>query len=230
MLFIVLAVLLSAAALLAVAYPMLARARAATPAAGAAQETLDELLGQRDATLQALRELNFDHNLGKIGDEDFVAFEANLKQTRRRLSAGAWIAGRPRPTTNSTWRWSRWSGRASRRWPPAVGFVRPAATRPRRMRSSARRAAPRSSRPARRRDRPAPSAAGPTSRAIVSAAAAARRCRRPQRYLKRKLVAARRKGDPGLIRFGCIQNQLEGWCIALGGNCVQHLRQVAASE
>ena len=78
--FIVLAVLLSAAALLAVVYPLLAHAHAATPAAGAAQETLDELLGQRDATLQALRELNFDHNLGKIGDEDFAAFEANLKQ------------------------------------------------------------------------------------------------------------------------------------------------------
>jgi len=81
MLFIVLAILLSAAALVAVAYPVLAKARTAEPAISTAQETLDELLNQRDAALQALRELNFDHRVGKITDEDFTAFEANLKRT-----------------------------------------------------------------------------------------------------------------------------------------------------
>ncbi len=30
--------------------------------------------------MQALRELNFDHRMGKISDEDFAVFDANLKQ------------------------------------------------------------------------------------------------------------------------------------------------------
>ena len=30
--------------------------------------------------MQALRELNFDHRMGKISDEDFAVFELNLKQ------------------------------------------------------------------------------------------------------------------------------------------------------
>lgn len=78
--FIVLAILLSAIALFAVAYPIILRSNSSRPAAAAAQETLDELLAQRDAAFQALRELNFDHRVGKITDEDFVAFEAHLKQ------------------------------------------------------------------------------------------------------------------------------------------------------
>jgi hypothetical protein len=76
--FIVLAILLTAAALLAVAYPILANAPAARPAT-TATESLDELLGQRDAAMQALRELNFDHRVGKISDEDFAVFDASLK-------------------------------------------------------------------------------------------------------------------------------------------------------
>ena len=79
MLFIVLAILLTAAALLAVAYPILSKGSAATPSSSA-EESLDELLGQRDAAMQALRELNFDHRMGKISDEDFAVFELNLKQ------------------------------------------------------------------------------------------------------------------------------------------------------
>lgn len=78
--FIVLAILLSAIALFAVAYPIILRSSTARPAAVSAQETLDELLAQREAAFQALRELNFDHRVGKITDEDFVAFEAHLKQ------------------------------------------------------------------------------------------------------------------------------------------------------
>ena len=76
--FIVLAILLTVAALLAVAYPVLAKAPAAKPAT-TATESLDELLGQRDAAMQALRELNFDHRVGKISDEDFAVFDASLK-------------------------------------------------------------------------------------------------------------------------------------------------------
>jgi hypothetical protein len=79
MLFIVLAILLTAAALLAVAYPVLTRGSASTSSASA-EESLDELLGQRDTAMQALRELNFDRRMGKISDEDFAVFELNLRQ------------------------------------------------------------------------------------------------------------------------------------------------------
>ena len=78
--FIVLAILLVIAALAAVAYPVIRRTAAAGPETTSAQETLDELLAQREAGMQALRELNFDHRVGKITDEDFVAFEASLKR------------------------------------------------------------------------------------------------------------------------------------------------------
>lgn len=77
--FIVLAILLSAAAILAAAYPILAKAQKATPRRASVHDQLEELLAQREAAFQALRELHFDHRVGKITDEDFVAFEANLK-------------------------------------------------------------------------------------------------------------------------------------------------------
>jgi RNA polymerase subunit RPABC4/transcription elongation factor Spt4 len=77
--FIVLAFLLSIAALLAVAYPIL-KGHTSEAVVTSDQETLEELLAQRDAAFQALRELSFDHQVGKITDEDFVTFEANLKQ------------------------------------------------------------------------------------------------------------------------------------------------------
>ena len=51
--FIVLAILITAAALLAVAYPILSKGSATKPAT-TAQESLDELLGERDAAMQAL--------------------------------------------------------------------------------------------------------------------------------------------------------------------------------
>jgi hypothetical protein len=77
--FIILALILSIGALAAVAYPVLARARSPRLAVVSAQERLEELLAQRDAAYQALRELNFDHRVGKITDDDFTAFEDNLK-------------------------------------------------------------------------------------------------------------------------------------------------------
>ncbi len=84
-----LGVLLAAAAFLALAYPILRRT--ATPAEDTAmessnalgiqpnQEQLDELLAQRESAVQALRELSFDQQVGKISDEDFGIFETNLK-------------------------------------------------------------------------------------------------------------------------------------------------------
>ena len=44
-----------------------------------AQERLAELLAQRDAAFQAIRELRFDHEVGKITGEDLAAFEAGLR-------------------------------------------------------------------------------------------------------------------------------------------------------
>lgn len=88
------AILLAAIALFAVAYPIILRAQASQPAAASSQETLDELLGQRDAAYQALRELSFDHRVGKITDEDYGAFEAHLKQVAAAALRGldAWEA------------------------------------------------------------------------------------------------------------------------------------------
>ena len=77
---IILAIVMSVGALLIVAYPIIARNHNADPAVSSAQEELDELLAQRDAAFQALRELNFDHRVGKVSDEDFVVFEANLRE------------------------------------------------------------------------------------------------------------------------------------------------------
>lgn len=77
--FVVLAIVLSAAAVFGVAQPILAKARTPAPRRASAQEQLEELLAQRETAFQALRELYFDHRVGKITDEDFVAFEANLK-------------------------------------------------------------------------------------------------------------------------------------------------------
>jgi hypothetical protein len=77
---IILAIAMTVAALLIVAYPFIARSRTAEPAASSAQEELDELLARREAAFQALRELNFDHRVGKVSDDDFVIFEANLKE------------------------------------------------------------------------------------------------------------------------------------------------------
>ncbi len=65
-----------------VALPILKHARrvSAPPSLTSEQERLDDLLANRDAAFQALRELSFDHRVGKITDEDFVAFEAHLKR------------------------------------------------------------------------------------------------------------------------------------------------------
>lgn len=81
LIFIILSLLIAFVALLAVAYPILATTRSSGLIAASAEETVDELLAQRDAVFQALRELRFDHEVGKITDEDYIAFETSLKQT-----------------------------------------------------------------------------------------------------------------------------------------------------
>jgi len=80
--FVVLAAILIGGAFYLVALPILQHARrvSAPPSLTQEQERLDDLLADRDGAFQALRELNFDHRVGKITDEDFVAFEAHLKR------------------------------------------------------------------------------------------------------------------------------------------------------
>jgi predicted nucleic acid-binding Zn ribbon protein len=80
--------------------PAAAEARVRVPAGirSAAQAALDELLAQREAAFQALRELHFDHQVGKISEEDFVVFEAHLKQSAARAlqALDEWEAGADR--------------------------------------------------------------------------------------------------------------------------------------
>lgn len=80
--FLVLAVVLIGGAFYLVALPILQHARRAStpPSLTSEQEHLDNLLANRDSAFQALRELSFDHRVGKITDEDFIAFEAYLKR------------------------------------------------------------------------------------------------------------------------------------------------------
>lgn len=81
--FILLAAVLIGVAFYLVALPLIQETRrhAARPAPVVSeQEQLAELLAQRDAAFQALRDLSFDYKVGKITDEDFAAFEAGLKQ------------------------------------------------------------------------------------------------------------------------------------------------------
>ncbi len=79
--FVVLTAILIGGAFYLVALPILQHARRASapPSFTLEQERLDDLIASRDAMFQALRELNFDHRVGKITDEDFMAFEAHLK-------------------------------------------------------------------------------------------------------------------------------------------------------
>lgn len=74
-----LAIAIAAVALLIVAYPIIARTRTVAPTTSLAQEELDELIAQRDVVFQALRDLHFDRQVGKVTAEDFAVFEANLK-------------------------------------------------------------------------------------------------------------------------------------------------------
>ena len=77
---ILIAVLIIIAALAVVAYPLFARRPVAPVASNAAAEQLEELLARREVAFQALRDLTFDHRVGKITDEDFAVFQANLKE------------------------------------------------------------------------------------------------------------------------------------------------------
>jgi hypothetical protein len=66
----------------AIAWPLL-QERKGGPGTVAADETaadpLVELTARRDSVYQALRELRFDHQVGKVSEDDFKVFDAQLK-------------------------------------------------------------------------------------------------------------------------------------------------------
>lgn len=78
------AVLLLGAAVIAVAWPLIEERRGGV-GAGMASATLTttdpliELHAQRDAIYQAIRELRFDHQVGKVSEADFNAFDVQLR-------------------------------------------------------------------------------------------------------------------------------------------------------
>jgi NADH pyrophosphatase NudC (nudix superfamily) len=78
------ALLLLGIAVIAVAWPLMEerRGRFSVVQAGetlAEVDPLAELIEQRDAIYQAIRELRFDHQVGKVSEADFTAFDAQLR-------------------------------------------------------------------------------------------------------------------------------------------------------
>lgn len=97
MLLITLSVLLVVIVLFVLAYPIIQQGRGQAPIAASTlrEEALADLLAERDAAFQAIRDLQFDHEVGKLSDADLGLYEAQLKQgaaeSLRRLDA--WEAG-----------------------------------------------------------------------------------------------------------------------------------------
>jgi len=83
-LFLVAALLLLAIAAAAIAWPLL-REPDEDAEAGSLQEAtvaadpLDDLLARRDAIYQAIRELRFDYQVGKVSEADYHIFEDQFK-------------------------------------------------------------------------------------------------------------------------------------------------------
>lgn len=78
------ALLLLGIAVLAIAWPLIQERRGVVDAELAvdmlpAADPLLELHAQRDAIYQAIRELRFDHQVGKVSETDFTAFDAQLR-------------------------------------------------------------------------------------------------------------------------------------------------------
>jgi hypothetical protein len=78
------ALLLLGIAIAAVAWPLIQerRCQGQDEAAGDAlteTDALVELYAQRDSIYQAIRELRFDHQVGKVSDADYEAFDSHLR-------------------------------------------------------------------------------------------------------------------------------------------------------
>ncbi len=69
--------LVSASAIGYVIWPLFRRPVVQAPADG---EKLAELMTRKDAALQAVRDLAFDHSVGKIEDDDFERFNQILRR------------------------------------------------------------------------------------------------------------------------------------------------------
>lgn len=72
-----LALLLSLAALAYVLWPLLAQQ---PPALLVEDDRLMELLARKDSTLRALKDLEFDHQVGKLSNEDYTRFYDRLSR------------------------------------------------------------------------------------------------------------------------------------------------------
>jgi hypothetical protein len=84
---IVLGALLAVGAVVLVALPFLREPVAVDDrldAPSAAEERRLELVEERDRTLAALKELEFDHRTGKIGDDDYRELLPSLRQAAAR--------------------------------------------------------------------------------------------------------------------------------------------------
>ncbi len=87
------ALLLLGIAIGAVAWPLIQERRSQgrdEPAMDALTEAdpLVELVAQRDSIYQAIRELRFDHQVGKVSDADFQAFDSHLRGNAARQPGG----------------------------------------------------------------------------------------------------------------------------------------------
>lgn len=71
------ALLLSLAALAYVVLPLLTKQ---PPLLQVEDDRLTELLARKDSALRALKELEFDHQVGKIGEEDYQRFNQRLSR------------------------------------------------------------------------------------------------------------------------------------------------------
>ncbi len=76
------AILLSATALAFVLWPLLRRE---PPPMLLENDRLTELLGRKDAVLQAIKDLEFDYQVGKVSEEDFHRFNQELRRQAIRL-------------------------------------------------------------------------------------------------------------------------------------------------
>ncbi len=72
-----LALLVAAGAAAYVLWPMLTRTAPAVPLE---DDRLTELISRKDSALVAIKDLEFDHQVGKLSDEDYTRFDARLRQ------------------------------------------------------------------------------------------------------------------------------------------------------
>ncbi|GAB4518717.1 MAG: hypothetical protein Kow0047_30170 [Anaerolineae bacterium] len=76
---VIIAILMTIASVLIVAWPLLKGRSTHEARASAAEIRLQELVARRDALLTAIRDLEFDHAVGKVPDEDFQLINTRLR-------------------------------------------------------------------------------------------------------------------------------------------------------